>query len=386
MRCCLSRHLRIERHPLNFQVGYYTTVGGPRPVSERCLSSTAPLTCTTSAPVAAASLPIISGDPLSNLTINVSNPTFGCYTGEFWAVSQACAHSPGAGERGRHPYGLLHRPILCERRLHRRFRVRGRHHRQWIPAAMDHSEQPDRWLDQRRLESGLLRRRGRACPVFPPRFVQRTIHHARNQSGNPRRALCVHDSNGNYNVFVPSVQFNSGRYKHGPTARRQARPSQSRSSLLRSRRTPRRQINAQLFLGKNLILTPGIYNLNQTLLVTRPDTVVLGIGFPTLIPENGIVSMIVLPAQGVMVSGMIFDAGIPNSPLLLQFGTPLGQVPALTPLRCRMSFSGLAARSRARPTLAFPSAATTPSWMTSGPGAPTTATASVGPTTPPTLA
>ena len=26
---------------------------------------------------------------LSNLTINVTNPDFGCYTGEFWAVSQA---------------------------------------------------------------------------------------------------------------------------------------------------------------------------------------------------------------------------------------------------------------------------------------------------------
>jgi len=26
---------------------------------------------------------------LSNLTINVTNPTFGCYSGEFWAVSQA---------------------------------------------------------------------------------------------------------------------------------------------------------------------------------------------------------------------------------------------------------------------------------------------------------
>src|SRR6185503_6901980 len=26
---------------------------------------------------------------LSNLTINVTTPGFGCYTGEFWAVSQA---------------------------------------------------------------------------------------------------------------------------------------------------------------------------------------------------------------------------------------------------------------------------------------------------------
>jgi len=28
---------------------------------------------------------------LSNLTINVTTPNFGCYNGEFWAVSQAAS-------------------------------------------------------------------------------------------------------------------------------------------------------------------------------------------------------------------------------------------------------------------------------------------------------
>jgi len=250
---------------------------------------------------------------------------------------------------------------------------------------MDHSEQPDRWLDQRRLESGLLRRRGRACPVFPPRFVQRTIHHARNQSGNREEPYVYIDSNGNYNVFVPSVQFNSAgtTWANGQTPGSSIPISQFFIAQPTNSAT---QINAQLFLGKNLILTPGIYNLNQTLLVTRPDTVVLGIGFPTLIPENGIVSMIVLPAQGVMVSGMIFDAGIPNSPLLLQFGTPLGPSSSSDPSALQDVFFRIGGAEPGQANVSLPSAATTPSWMTSGPGAPTTATASVGPTTPPTLA
>ena len=71
----------------------------------------------------------------------------------------------------------------------------------------------------------------------------------------------------------------------------------------------------------NLILTPGVYNLDQTIEVTRPDTVVLGLGFPTLIPENGIVSMTVANAKGMLVSGIIFDAGATNSPVLLQVGS-----------------------------------------------------------------
>jgi hypothetical protein len=49
--------------------------------------------------------------------------------------------------------------------------------------------------------------------------------------------------------------------------------------------------------------------------------VVIGLGFPTLVPENGIVSMTVANAKGILISGMIFDAGATNSPALLQVGS-----------------------------------------------------------------
>jgi hypothetical protein len=71
----------------------------------------------------------------------------------------------------------------------------------------------------------------------------------------------------------------------------------------------------------NLILTPGVYHLNQSINVTRPDTVVVGLGFPTLVPESGIVSMTVARAEGMLISGIIFDAGTTNSPVLLQVGS-----------------------------------------------------------------
>jgi hypothetical protein len=56
--------------------------------------------------------------------------------------------------------------------------------------------------------------------------------------------------------------------------------------------------------------------------VRRPDTVVLGLGFATLIPANGIAAMRVPSVPGVKLSGMIFDAGPVNSPVLLQVGGP----------------------------------------------------------------
>jgi len=40
----------------------------------------------------------------------------------------------------------------------------------------------------------------------------------------------------------------------------------------------------RLARGKNLILTPGIYELTAPIRVTRPHVVVLGLGFATLQP------------------------------------------------------------------------------------------------------
>jgi hypothetical protein len=74
--------------------------------------------------------------------------------------------------------------------------------------------------------------------------------------------------------------------------------------------------------GLNLILTPGVYNLNQQIVVPHSDTVVLGLGMATLIPQNGNAAMKVVSNSGVKLSGLIIDAGPANSPVLLSVGTP----------------------------------------------------------------
>ena len=63
--------------------------------------------------------------------------------------------------------------------------------------------------------------------------------------------------------------------------------------------------------------------MSAPILISRPDTVVLGLGFATLVPPRGITPMVVAPNTGVKVSGLIFDAGPVNSPVLLSVGTPL---------------------------------------------------------------
>ena len=129
------------------------------------------------------------------------------------------------------------------------------------------------------------------------------------------------DSGGNYRVFVPSLRTNSqgAGWTGGATAGTSlalsqffvAKPGDSAAT-----------INAALASGLHLLFTPGIYHLNQTINVARANTVVLGLGYATLIPDNGIVPMAVSDVDGVRVAGLLFDAGPVNSPILLQVGPP----------------------------------------------------------------
>src|SRR5262249_45094836 len=61
------------------------------------------------------------------------------------------------------------------------------------------------------------------------------------------------------------------------------------------------------------------------LLAVRAHLLPLSLGFPTLVPARGNVSMLVASVPGVKLSGMIFDAGPVNSPALLQVGFPGGR-------------------------------------------------------------
>jgi Peptidase inhibitor family I36 len=129
------------------------------------------------------------------------------------------------------------------------------------------------------------------------------------------------DNAGKYRVFVPALRTNASgaSWANGPTAGTSlpmsqffvAKPSDSAAT-----------INAALAQGRDLFLLPGTYRLAETLRVTRANTVVLGLGFPTLVPENGIDAMLVSDVDGVRLAGLLFDAGTVNSKALLVVGPP----------------------------------------------------------------
>src|SRR5690242_20406708 len=76
-------------NPLNFQVGYYTAVAGlGQSPSDVVINGSVFVRNQCFGPNNCTAL-VNFWRSLSNLTINVDTPGFGCYSGEFWPVSQA---------------------------------------------------------------------------------------------------------------------------------------------------------------------------------------------------------------------------------------------------------------------------------------------------------
>jgi len=127
------------------------------------------------------------------------------------------------------------------------------------------------------------------------------------------------DSSGNWNVFVPSTRTSSQgvSWANGNTPGTSlplsdfyiATPSSTVS-----------QINAALAAGQDLLFTPGVYQINGTINVTNPDTVVLGLGIATLVSNGGNTILSTADVNGIRIAGILFDAGTTNTNTLIQIG------------------------------------------------------------------
>jgi hypothetical protein len=327
--------------PLIFQVGYYTTVAGlgasPRDVTingailvfNQCDASHS---CTAL---------VNFWRSLSNLTINVTlpktPPTYvpappdqagpGCdNTAEFWATSQASpvrrvnvngffslfdyCGNPNFSSGGFIADSVFSNSTVLngsqQQFITRNTQLDGWTNGVWNQVFMgDTGHVPPQSFGNVSQEAG-----------GPPPFTTLAT------SPGPTREepFLTDDGNGDFSVFVPALQNNSS----GPTWTNGPTPGDSipiDDFFIAQPGDSAQQINSELARGRNLILTPGVYHLDRSLEVRRPDTVVLGLGFPTLVSDNGSTAMEVANVAGVKLAGLLFDAGAVNSPALLQVGT-----------------------------------------------------------------
>jgi hypothetical protein len=131
-------------------------------------------------------------------------------------------------------------------------------------------------------------------------------------------------ADGSYSVFVPALRSNSTgtTWVNGPADGHSislsrfyvAQPGDSADT-----------INAALGRGQHLLLTPGVYALSSPIHVTRPGTVVLGLGLATLQAVNGNSLIEVDDVDDVSVAGVLLEAASADSPVLLRVGNGSSQ-------------------------------------------------------------
>jgi hypothetical protein len=128
------------------------------------------------------------------------------------------------------------------------------------------------------------------------------------------------DGRGAWKVFVPALRSNSeGTTWISGKPRGVARPLSD--FVVVKPGTSAATMNRALARRRSLVITPGIYHLDAPLHVTAANTIVLGLGLATLVPDGGISAIDVDDVDGVTLAGLLIEAGPTNSPVLVQIGS-----------------------------------------------------------------
>ncbi len=156
----------------------------------------------------------------------------------------------------------------------------------------------------------------------PPQHFPDPAHTVVDTAPRVREKPFLHlDPTGAYHVFVPALRQNARGTSWSAGTPAGSSISLSQFFLVKPG-TSAATINTALAQGRHLLFTPGVHHLTDTIRVTRADTVVLGLGLATLVPDTGRAAISVADVDGVKLAGLLVDAGPVNSPVLVEVGEP----------------------------------------------------------------
>jgi hypothetical protein len=313
-------------HPLQIKVGYYTeiaglgasptdvVINGKVEVYNRCLDGGGTSNC----------LALVNfWRTLSNLSININAAgQDGCRaSANFWAVSQAvslrrlnisggnlslmdyCTAGPQFASGG----------FIADSRLP--FTINGSQ-QQWLTRNSELGGWSNGVWNQ--VFSGVVGAPDDAAFPTPPYTTLASTPVSR------EKPYLFLDAQGKYNVRVPATRTNTSgiSWANGMTPGRTLPLS---DFFVATPTDSVHAINNALARGKHLLLTPGVYDIARSIEVKRPNTIVLGLGHPTLTAAHGAIPLDVAGVPGVVIAGVTVDAGLAESPALLRVGREHGE-------------------------------------------------------------
>jgi hypothetical protein len=306
--------------PLNFQLGYYTEVAGlgasPTDVT---INGTIDVYNQCDAPDNCVAL-VNFWRSLSNLTIKVAGKQRCQGAGEFWATSQAAPMRRVKVDGFTTLMDFCSGPSFASGGFVADSQFTGTvvngSQQQYL--VRDSELTPGAWTNGvwNQVFAGVQNAPAQQFPGHPDPYTTLDTNPVSRE-----KPFLQLDAKGRYSVFVPDARTDSSgtTWANGPTA---GHAISIKRFFVAKPTDSVREINRALDRGQNLLFTPGVYAIDRTIDVERTGTVVLGLGMATLDARNGAVPMKV--ADGVEVSGLIFDAGPVNSPKLLQVGSRHG--------------------------------------------------------------
>jgi hypothetical protein len=311
--------------PLTFQVGYYTevaglgasptdvTINGHVDVYNRCLAADNCIAL------------VNFWRSLSNLTINVMGLSDCRASGDFWAVSQAapmrrvnitggnltlmdyCTAGPQYASGG---FIADSQTGFIINGSQQQFLVRDSSIGGWSNGV---------WNQVFAGVIGAPPQSFGPTPYNPPPYTTLDTSPVTKE-----RPFLYIDSSSHYKVFAPALRHNASgtTWAAGPAV---GTSIPIEEFFIAKPTDDVQAINNALSRGKNVLFTPGVYNIDKTIKVKRADTIVLGLGMATLEAQHGVVPMTVADVPGVEIAGLIIDAGPVNSQVLLRVGTHHGE-------------------------------------------------------------
>lgn len=134
------------------------------------------------------------------------------------------------------------------------------------------------------------------------------------------KPFLIHDADEGFMVYVPAFRTDAEGISWADEAADGRKIPLDDFYIAKPETDTAQTINQALDDGKHLLFTPGIYELEEAIRVSRADTIVLGMGLASLQPVNGNACMEVDDEDGIIIAGILFDAGAQESENLLVVG------------------------------------------------------------------
>lgn len=127
-------------------------------------------------------------------------------------------------------------------------------------------------------------------------------------------------SDGNYVLKIPALKKNSIGVDWDKPNNGEKSVSINDFYIANPNIDNAKSINKALKKRKHILFSPGIYSLDESLKIKRSETIMIGMGMATLVPEKGNKAIEVSDVDGVTIASLIIDAALIPSETLVQLG------------------------------------------------------------------